>query len=136
MARTSGVTCDVCGTFTTTLNDNLPDEWIKVTLPHSNGAAPADYLRDLCSNKCMMVLGRERAKAGGELKSVSGKAKSTMDPKLREFLLANGVKPSGMGGKMMSHVRDKHESTRARPGCLVCQFYADGEIAGLDRDSD
>lgn len=130
MAKVSGMSCDICKTFTTTLNDStFPEEWIR---------AASDRQKDLCSNKCLMVLGRERMVATGEKAAISKyKSKSNMDPKLREFLAANGVTGQAIGGKVMKHTVDSHEKSYARPGCLVCQFL-EGEknLPNRDRDSD
>jgi len=134
--RSSGVSCDVCNKFVTTVNDTtLPDEWIKVVLPHSISVPTAQAQKDLCSNKCLMTLGRERMKATGEDNTT--KKKSSIDPKLREFLLKKGLRPAQLGATMRSHVSYQHETTRPRPECLICDYLVGTQaIAGWDRDTD
>lgn len=59
MARATGYTCDraECKSFDTAADGKKPGGWITVTVHTDNSAANS---LDLCSDKCMMIVARER----------------------------------------------------------------------------
>lgn len=99
-------------------NDS-PVDWLRLRLPGNGG----DNARDLCSDKCLLKFARERA----GVVSKSGANKNKSDPRLIEWLKSQGIKPSGMGGVIGSHVRRRHEIAGVVDDCLVCQWITKGE---------
>lgn len=63
MAKVTGISCDVCGDFAATANGALrPATWMRVSIGTS-----ADEGFDICSNKCLAALGRQRQAADREM---------------------------------------------------------------------
>jgi hypothetical protein len=64
MAKATGYFCDACKKFDTTNDTNPPIGWLRLSV-RVDGQNPNDGF-DLCSNKCLVALARERVKAERE----------------------------------------------------------------------
>lgn len=86
MAQVTGYVCDVCKNYT-----EDKSRWLHLT---ANASAPGDKGWDICSNKCLVNLARERMEASGE---ASGRKSFTDEQKLEVVLYAeeHGYKAAG-----------------------------------------
>lgn len=121
MARAQGVACDVCKKFE--LGDpgpNLPEGWIKVVLPKTAfDDTTVNRERDICSDKCLERLGRERRLAARPTQPRKPSGQSSLDPALVAWLDSKGVLSRERGGIIGRHV--KLHLDRPAMNCLVCQ---------------
>lgn len=76
-----------------------------------------DASKDICGDKCLLRLARERA--GSNKSSVPRGGKI---PGLSEFLTEQGVKPAAKGALSAQHVRRRHEMNGGVEDCLVCEY--------------
>src|SRR5262245_18040129 len=135
--KATGFACDVCKVFATAeKSDRPPNGWMKVSVYVAdefvrNGTVNTAF--DICSNKCLAVLGKERAKAERETGAESNGLVSHPE---RSMVISTGKREFSdearasfrQNGLKMQHAKGNHEST-PKPDCESCQ-----EATGMTED--
>lgn len=106
MAQATGYFCDVCKTFEARPNSgvNLPDGWMKLTI------TPTDPSFDLCSNKCLLELAKER------------RAAERPNRVTKEYNVSpDGAARKAEGARKANHVRYHVNRNIVDVDCRFCQ---------------
>lgn len=135
MAKAQGFICDVCENFVTVTNGNRPDRWMRLSVASAN---PEDGF-DICSNKCLAALGKDRYKAERETKTTKAKgigAALVEQPTKSTTTSSRGGSEGieGPNGKVYSpqnHAR--WHTDEPNPNCAYCvaETDPDNELPGL-----
>lgn len=124
MAKVVGSSCDVCGKLVVSNTGELPFDWIRVVLPHYPVTDTQDHNKDICSDKCLETLGRERRKASASSSpGTTDNKRSRMDSELADFMDARGIPKNARGPHVRMHTANGHEQNPVIPGCPICLFY-------------
>lgn len=107
MAQVQGFQCDVCPTFSTSKDNNVPSGWmvLRVQVAASVGGGSTFHL---CSNRCLKKLGADRERAERE---TSPNGNGRISEEGRNQLQQNGMQ--------MQHRKGSHADS-PNLSCLLC----------------